>query len=158
MIAIMHSLKIDMVLGAFFAGIYIANFFEHKKELPHILHNIGFGFLVPIFFIYVGTTFELESILKPEILRDAFFILSMIFIVRIASAFISFKSELSNKEVLLFGLANSMPLTFLIAIATIAYESSLMAKNEYLSFVLAGMSSGIIMMIAINLILYFSKK
>ena len=158
LIAIMHSLKIDMVLGAFFAGIYIANFFEHKKELPHILHNIGFGFLVPIFFIYVGTTFELESILKPEILRDAFFILSMIFIVRIASAFISFKSELSNKEVLLFGLANSMPLTFLIAIATIAYESSLMAKNEYLSFVLAGMSSGIIMMIAINLILYFSKK
>ena len=158
LIAIMHSLKIDMVLGAFFAGIYIANFFEHKKELPHILHNIGFGFLVPIFFIYVGTTFELESILKPEILYDAFFILLMIVIVRIVSAFISFKSELSNKEVLLFGLANSMPLTFLIAIATIAYESSLMAKNEYLSFVLAGMSSGIIMMIVINLILYFSKK
>lgn len=158
LIAIMHSLNIDMVLGAFFAGIYIANFFEHKKELPHILHNIGFGFLVPIFFIYVGTTFELESIVDTNILKNAFFILLMIFIVRLGSSYLAFKSEFEHKEIVLFSLANSMPLTFLIAIATIAHDSLLISKEDYLSFVLAGMLSGIVMMILINIIIYLLNK
>ena len=51
MIATMQWLDIDMVLGAFIAGIFIANFFSHKKELPHQLSTFGFGFLVPLFFI-----------------------------------------------------------------------------------------------------------
>lgn len=34
LIAVMQWLEIDMALGAFMAGIFISNFFAHKKRLP----------------------------------------------------------------------------------------------------------------------------
>ncbi|MDQ1263933.1 MAG: hypothetical protein QG559_934 [Campylobacterota bacterium] len=146
LVAVMHILHIDMVLGAFFAGIFISNFFEHKKDLPHTLHKVGFGFLVPIFFIYVGTTLDLNLIFSGKILFSALLILAAIVFVRVLSSYLAYGSHLNPMETLLFALGNSMPLTFIIAIATIAYDAALITKNEYLSFVLAGMLSGIIIM------------
>lgn len=158
LIAIMHSLKIDMVLGAFFAGIFIANFFEHKKELPHTLHNVGFGFLIPIFFIYVGTTLDLNLIFATDIIENAFLILLALVFVRAISSFVAYRSYLSTKETFLLALGDSMPLTFLIAIATIAYEGSLISQNEYLSFILAGMLSGIIIMSLLKFLIFVIYK
>lgn len=159
LIAIMSILHIDMVLGAFFAGIYIANFFEHKKDLPHTLHKVGFGFLVPIFFVYVGTTMDLNIIFSVEILSNALLILGSIVFVRIVSSYIAYRSHLNFVETFLLALGDSMPLTFIIAIATIAYEATLISKNEYLSLIVAGMLSGIIIMSLLKfLIAYLYKK
>ena len=71
LIATMQWLEIDMVLGAFIAGIFISNFFAHKKELPHQLSMFGFGFLVPLFFIFVGTTLDLNLVFTTHILTHA---------------------------------------------------------------------------------------
>ncbi len=159
LISIMSILHIDMVLGAFFAGIYIANFFEHKKDLPHTLHKVGFGFLVPIFFIYVGTTMDLNIIFSAEILTHALLILSALVFVRVVSSYIAYRAHLSGMETLLLALGDSMPLTFIIAIATIAYEAALISKNEYLSLIVAGMLSGIIIMSLLKfLISYIYEK
>lgn len=160
LIAIMHLLRIDMVLGAFFAGIYIANFFEHKKELPHILHNIGFGFLVPLFFVYIGTTLDLDLIFSYEIITHALLILVALVTVRAISSFVAYRNYLKPKETFLLALGDSMPLTFLIAIATIAYEGDLISKNEYLSFILAGMLSGVLIMTILKFLIsqMYEKK
>ncbi len=146
LISIMSILHIDMVLGAFFAGIYIANFFKHKKDLPHTLHKVGFGFLVPIFFIYVGTTMDLNLIFSAEILKQALLILGALVFVRVVSSYIAYSSHLNPIETFLLALGDSMPLTFIIAIATIAYEATLITQNEYLSLIVAGMLSGVIIM------------
>jgi len=159
LISIMSILHIDMVLGAFFAGIYIANFFEHKKDLPHTLHKVGFGFLVPIFFIYVGTTMDLNIIFSAEILSHALLILTALVFVRVVSSYLAYSSHLNPTETFLLALGDSMPLTFIIAIATIAYEAALISKNEYLSLIVAGMLSGIIIMSLLKfLIAYLYEK
>ncbi len=158
LIAIMNILHIDMVLGAFFAGIYIANFFEHKKDLPHTLHKVGFGFLVPIFFIYVGTTMDLNLIFSAEILYHALLILSALIFVRVVSSYLAYSSHLDPVETFLLALGDSMPLTFIIAIATIAYEATLIAKNEYLSLIVAGMLSGVIIMSLIKFLISYIYK
>jgi Kef-type K+ transport system membrane component KefB len=159
LISIMSILHIDMVLGAFFAGIYIANFFEHKKDLPHTLHKVGFGFLVPIFFIYVGTTMDLTLIFSAEIMYHALLILCALVFVRVVSSYLAYSSHLNPLETFLLALGDSMPLTFIIAIATIAYEATLISKNEYLSLIVAGMLSGIIIMSLLKfLISYIYKK
>lgn len=145
-VSIMNILHIDMVLGAFFAGIFIANFFEHKKDLPHTLHQVGFGFLVPIFFIYVGTTLDLNLIFSTKILLNALIILGALITVRVISSYLAYSSHLNPIETFLLALGDSMPLTFIIAIATIGYEASLISKDEYLSFIVAGMLSGILIM------------
>ncbi len=159
LIAIMSILHIDMVLGAFFAGIYISNFFEHKKDLPHTLHKVGFGFLVPIFFIYVGTTMDLNIIFSAEILSHSLLILAALVFVRVVSSYLAYSSHLNPTETFLLALGDSMPLTFIIAIATIAYEAALISKNEYLSLIVAGMLSGIIIMSLLKfLIAYLYEK
>lgn len=156
--SIMHFFNIDMVLGAFFAGIFISNFFEHKTDLPHTLHKIGFGFLVPLFFIYVGTTLDFTLIFSFEILSNAILILLALVFVRTISSFAAYSSNLGAKETFLLALGDSMPLTFLIAIATIAYEGEQISQNEYLSFIVAGMLSGIIIMSLLKLIIHLTNK
>jgi Kef-type K+ transport system membrane component KefB len=158
LIAIMEILHIDKVLGAFFAGIYIANFFEHKKDLPHTLHKVGFGFLVPVFFIYVGTTMDLNLIFSTEILSHALLILSALVFVRVVSSYLAYSSHLNPVETLLLALGDSMPLTFIIAIATIAYEATLISKNEYLSLIVAGMLSGVIIMSLLKFLIAYIYK
>ena len=50
LIALMFYLKIDVVLGAFTAGLFLKIFFTKKEELFEKLSSVGFGFFVPIFF------------------------------------------------------------------------------------------------------------
>jgi len=71
MIAVMLYLHLEVVLGAFIAGVFITTFFEHNKELPHKLEHFGFGWLVPIFFVWIGTSFELKSLFLPNLITTA---------------------------------------------------------------------------------------
>ncbi len=153
LIAIMQYLHIDMVLGAFIAGVFIANFFEHKVELPHTLHRVGFGFLVPLFFIYVGTTLDINVLLTINILFEASLIVMAMVLARIVSSFVAYYRYLGARGTILFSLGDSMPLTFLIAIATIAISNNAISLDEYYAFVLAAIIEAIVIMIVIKSIL-----
>ena len=157
LIATMQWLEIDMVLGAVIAGIFITNFFGHKQELSHELSIFGFGFLVPAFFIYVGTTLDLNNIFSEEILSNALFIAGTMILIRILGSFLAYYKYLKFKGTLLFALAYSMPLTFLVAIATIALKNGSIGENEYTSFVVAALLEGIVIMVVIQLLLYLFK-
>ena len=158
LIAIMQYLHIDMVLGAFIAGVFIANFFEHKVELPHTLHRVGFGFLVPLFFIYVGTTLNLDVLFTEEIVNTALLIVLAMVSVRMISSFVAYFKYLGFRDTVLFSFGDSMPLTFLIAIATIAVNNNAISQNEYYAFILAAMIEAIFIMILIKVIMDRIKR
>jgi len=160
-VTIMGTLEIDMVLGAFFAGIYIANFFKHQTELPHTLHKIGFGFIVPLFFVYVGTTLDMRLIFSIDLLSQAFFIFAAMLFIRTMSAFVAYRGYLGNsKDTFLFALGDSMPITFIIAIATIAYEAQLLPQQEYFAFIIAAMFLGVTVMSVLKglIYLFYARK
>jgi Kef-type K+ transport system membrane component KefB len=62
LIAVMFSLELELALGSFIAGIAISAFFRHEQKLEEKISSIGFGFLIPIFFIHVGASFDLSSL------------------------------------------------------------------------------------------------
>jgi len=155
MIAVMLYLKIDVVLGAFLAGVFIATYFKHKKELPEKLSSFGFGFLVPIFFIHVGSTLALEAFTDTKILSMALFIACAIIGIRLISSFVAYSGYLGWKNTILFSLSDSMPLTFTVAIATLGYEAAAISHDEYYSFIVASMGSGILLMILIKILYNF---
>jgi Kef-type K+ transport system membrane component KefB len=159
MIAVMLYLKIDVVLGAFLAGMFIATYFKHKTELPEKLSSFGFGFLVPIFFIYVGSTLSLDAFTDVKILELAVFITSAIIGIRLVSSLVAYSGYLGLKDTILFSLSDSMPLTFLVAIATLGYQANAITHDEYYAFIVASMGSGIFLMVLIK-VLYtlFNKK
>jgi Kef-type K+ transport system membrane component KefB len=159
MIAMMLYLKIDVVLGAFLAGMFVSTYFKHKAELPEKLSSFGFGFLVPIFFIHVGSTLSLDAFTDFKILQNAFFIASAIIGIRLVSSLVAYGGYLGLKNTILFSLSDSMPLTFTVAIATLGYGANAITHDEYNAFIVASMGSGIFLMLLIK-ILYtlFNKK
>jgi len=152
MISIMLYLHLDVVLGAFVAGMFIKSFFEHNIELEHKLSPFGFGFLITIFFIHVGSTFKLQYLFNIEVLKITFIIISLMISLRLISSFIFYKI-LEKKEILLFTLSLSMPLTLLIATATLAYQAHSINLVHYNALILAAILEVLISMIGIKLII-----
>jgi len=152
MISIMLYLHLDMVLGAFVAGMFITSFFEHNVELEYKLSPFGFGFLITIFFIHVGSTFELKYLFDLNMLKITFIVLFLMLGSRIIVALIFIKL-MNLKEILLFALSLSMPLTLLIATATLAYQAKSIDLMHYNSFILASILEVLISMIGIKQVL-----
>ncbi len=151
LVAVMLYLHLELAFGAFIAGMFIPTFFPHKQDLPHRLASYGFGFLIPVFFIYIGSTFNLEFLLMEGLVTTALLITAAMIAMRVASALV-FKNILGYRSAILLGLSHSMPLTLLIAVATIAYHSSSIDKLHYFAFILAALFQVIIVTTLIKLI------
>ena len=151
MIALMLYLHLEVALGAFIAGSFVASFFHHNKDLPSKLEHFGFGWLVPIFFIWVGSTFDLFSLLIDNLLTTSLLIVFTMIIIRTLSSLVFIKYY-SFKTAMLIGLSHSMPLTLLIAVATLAYQNHSISEFYYMAFILASLLEVLISMILIKVI------
>jgi Kef-type K+ transport system membrane component KefB len=157
MIAMMLVLELEIAFGAFIAGVFIATFFEYKKDLPHKLSTFGFGFLVPIFFVYIGSTFDLKALFTDGLVLKALLITFSMILIRLLAS-LSLSKLLDVKEKVYFALSHSMPLTLLIAIATLAYHNNSINQFYYYAFILASLFEVIIVMIGIKLLHKFEAK
>ncbi|AII14063.2 Na+/H+ exchanger family protein [Campylobacter iguaniorum] len=156
-VAVMIYLNLEIAFGAFIAGSFIATFFDHKKDLPHKLGSFGFGFLVPTFFVYIGSTVDLRYIFVPGVLDNALLMLVFMTLIRVLASFILIK-KLGGYGSVLFGLSLSMPLTLLIATATIAYNAKNITQELYFAFILASLFEAIVSMVMIKIIFYFKNR
>lgn len=151
LIGAMLYLELELAFGAFLAGIFIPTFFEHKHELPEKLSSYGFGFLIPIFFIYIGSSFHLDALTIEGLISKAFIISIVMIIMRVIASLVFIK-ELGLKDSILMGLSHSMPLTLLIAMATLAFHANSIDELHYYAFILAALFQVIGVMVVIKLI------
>ncbi len=56
------------VIGAFLAGAVISLLFQEGAILEKKLYGIGYGFLVPLFFITLGITFNFDAMLESSVI------------------------------------------------------------------------------------------
>ena len=151
MIAVMLYLRLELALGAFIAGVAISAFFHHEKKLEEKMSSLGFGFLVPLFFIHVGASFDLASLKVDGVVSGALLITALMILSRILAA-VSLKPVSGAKNALLVALALSMPLTLLVAVATIGYETKLLDLLSYYQLILASIFEILIAMILIKVL------
>jgi Kef-type K+ transport system membrane component KefB len=143
-------LDLERVLGAFVAGMFIGSYFNHKADLPKKLSSLGFGFLTPIFFLYVGGTLDLRLVSQSSVATAAGLILLAMTAMRVLSSLIAFRGVFTAFEALRIGLSQSMPLTFLVAVATIGHNGGLLNENEYSAFILASMVEAVVIMLLVK--------
>ena len=136
LIAIMLYLKLELALGAFIAGVAISAFFHHEKQLEAKISSLGFGFLVPLFFIHVGASFDLRSLMEEGVVTGALLITVLMILARVLAAVV-LKQISGARDALLIALSLSMPLTLLVAVATIGYETKLLNMISYYQLILA---------------------
>ena len=157
LVGAMLYLHLELAFGAFLAGIFIPSFFEHKHELPEKLASFGFGFLIPIFFIHIGTSFHLDALFINGLVEKALVITIVMVLMRLIASFV-FVEELGILDALLMGLSHSMPLTLLIAMATLAYNANSIDQLHYYAFILAALFQVISVMIIIKVINILKSK
>ena len=159
MVVIVSLLHIEPALGAFLSGLIISNYFKYKKELHYKLNEFGFGFLIPLFFVYIGTTLDFKLIFADKsIVLHALEICAIMIIIRIIAASLVFNVYFKNtKSIFLFALSDAMPLTFLVAMATLGLSIKALQIEQYYSFVLSAMLEAVLFMIVIKIILYFTE-
>lgn len=157
MVAIMHHLHLEVALGGFIAGVFIATFFEHNKDLPHKLEHFGFGWLVPIFFVWVGTSFELKSLMIDNLISIALLITVAMIFLRVISSLL-FVKDIGLKGSILLAHSHAMPLTLVVAVATLAYHSNSISDFYYFALILASILEVIIVMTLIRIISKLSSN
>ncbi|WP_297431737.1 cation:proton antiporter [Sulfurimonas sp.] len=151
LVGAMLYLHLELALGSFLAGIFIPSFFQHKRELPEKLASFGFGFLIPIFFIHIGSSFHLDALFMNGLIKEALIITIVMILMRLIASVV-FLKELGITDTILFGLSHSMPLTLLIAMATLAYTAHSIDTLHYYAFILASLFQVINVMIIIKII------
>lgn len=151
LVGIMIYLKLELAFAAFIAGMFIPTFFQHKRELPEKLESFGFGFLVPLFFIYIGMTFDLKALMMDGMVQKALMVTFLMITIRLLAAQV-FTPTMGWRDSLRIGLSHAMPLTLLIAITSLAYESHSIDKLHYYALILASLFEVIIVMVAVKLL------
>ena len=151
LICAMLVLNLELAFGAFLAGIFIPTFFEHKQDLPDKLSSFGFGFLIPIFFIHIGSSFDLDALFMDGLLETALMITLMMTTMRVVASLVFIK-ELGVIDSILMGLSHSMPLTLLIAMATLAYHANSIDTMYYYALILAALFQVIGIMVVIKVL------
>jgi Kef-type K+ transport system membrane component KefB len=96
--------------------------FREKGILETKLTSLGFGFFVPIFFITVGTEFNLPAVLRIDILPLLVLFVVGSLLTKTAASLPLLARGLTLRETVGAGLLLGTPLTLLVVIARLGLE------------------------------------
>lgn len=150
-IALMIYFHLEVAFGVFLIGTFVKAFFIKKHELEEKLMSIGYGFLIPCFFVYIGSTFDLHLLFDVRLLKFAISLCLIMVLLRVFCSFI-FARTIGGLNCILFGLSQSMPLTLCIAFATLSLNAKLIDNIEYSAMILGALLEAIVCIGLINII------
>jgi Kef-type K+ transport system membrane component KefB len=132
----------EFVLGAFAAGLIVGLALQSPEGavVQTRLEGIGFGFLIPIYFVVTGMTFDLDSLLSASGLALAALFLALLLLTRGLSALLWLR-ELPARETLALSFFGATGLPLIVAIAGIGTERGAITPGVGASLVGAGMIS-----------------
>lgn len=138
------KLGLDVLLGAFAAGIVVSLFTQgHDREVVSSkLDAIGFGFLIPIFFIVSGTRFNLDILIHSPLtlLRVAIFLL-LLLVVRGLPVLFVYARDLRLEQRIPLALFSATGLPLIVVITTIGTSEGRMRPENAAALVGAGVLS-----------------
>ena len=87
----------------------------------------------------------------------ALLITGVMILIRLLSAVV-FYPQIGSRGVMLFAFSQAMPLTLMIAVATLAYSANSIDTAHYYSFVLASILEVVLVLLAIKMISIFKFR
>jgi len=137
-VGLSYALGVEPILGSFLAGTVFAFIFRHRGSLEQQLSGFSYGFLIPIFFINVGLSFELNVLMEPGVLLLSLELIGAAVVVKLLPPFLILR-RLPFREVLASGVLLSSRLSLVIAVATIGLNLGLMGAELHSSVILLAM-------------------
>lgn len=144
LVMVAAELGLDNLLGAFAAGMIarLALSPAQNEALSPRLEAIGFGFLIPIFFIVSGVNFDLDALLdSPSTMIRVPIFMGLMLVVRGLPAVFVYRGVLSRRERGALVLLQSTALPLLVVITEIGLREHRMTPANAAALVGAGMMS-----------------
>ena len=133
------------ILGAFAAGLLVRvielSGREPNRDFLAKLEGIGFGFLIPIFFISTGVAFQLKGLVAhPAALAEVpLFLLALLFVRGVPA--VLYVRAVGRRHAAAGGLLQATTLTFVIVATEIGLETGKLTQATAAALVAAGLLS-----------------
>ena len=141
------KLSLDVLLGAFAAGVVVRLFIkgEDSELITSKLEAIGFGFLIPIFFINSGIKFDLHALIHmPKVLLLVPMFTIIFLLTRSLPTWAFFRGAMTKVEARSLAILSATGLPIIVVITTLGVSEHRMKPQNAAALVAAGMLSVLI--------------
>jgi Kef-type K+ transport system membrane component KefB len=142
LVLIARDVGFDFVLGAFTAGLILGIVFDSPegRSVRMRLEGIGFGLLIPIYFVTTGLTFDLDGLLSVQGLAYGAMFLALLLVVHTASALL-WRRSLGTRRTASLALFTATGLPLIVATVGIGIGRGAIGTDVGASLIGAGMVS-----------------
>ncbi len=144
LVLVASSLSLEILLGAFAAGLIVRIAFteDQAEAMQPRLESIGFGFLIPVFFVVSGMQFHVRALFdSPSTLARVPIFLALFLVVRGLPALVVYVRTLSWRQRSAMVVLQSTALPLLVVITQIGLDTHHMLPVNATALVGAGMVS-----------------
>ncbi len=154
-----ESLGVELILGAFLAGILVGLFKSSEDEgLVHKLEAFGFGMFIPIFFIVTGANLNIDALISnPQSLIFLPGLLVISILVKLIPALL-LKSRIGWRSSIAAGFLLNTHLSIEVAIAVIGEQLGLITPATSAAIIVFAVLTVILMPIIFNIVQPKSQK
>ena len=143
LVGLANLLQLDFILGAFAAGMLV-RLMAHgggHRLLQTKMDALGFGFLIPIFFVVTGVRFELPALLHDSAaLQRVPLFVALLLVARGVPAAL-YRGVLDGRDRIALALYSATGLPLLVAITEVGLRKKVMLVDNAVALVAAGMIS-----------------
>jgi Kef-type K+ transport system membrane component KefB len=147
LVALASELGLDLLLGGFMAGLITRQALRglEVEVFESKLTAVGYGLLIPFFFVTSGMAFDLDGLLSSTsaLLKLPLF-LALFLVVRGTPAMLLYRSELDLRERAALAVFSAAALPLVVAITTLAVDAGHMRSTTAASLVGAAIVSTLV--------------
>ena len=150
-VAVAEHLGLETILGAFLAGAILNLVDRDTMTHPHFrlkLEAIGYGFVVPVFFVASGLRFDLDALLESPsaFLRIPLFLLALLVVRAVPAAL--YAPTVGRRSAVAAGLLQATSLPFLVTATQIGAALGEISPETSAALVSAGLLSVVVFPLA----------
>ncbi|UOD34673.1 cation:proton antiporter [Deferribacteraceae bacterium V6Fe1] len=143
-VALAAYLNIEIIIGSFIGGMLYATILKDNEDIREGFEMFGNGFLIPIFFIYVGLVFDINSLTNITTIIYAVSLSIGIFVVRLLASLVFVFADINLRSIIAIPLSTSFPLTLLVAFAEIGKATNILSVEMASAAILTSILTAII--------------
>jgi len=146
LVAVAGQLGLDILLGGFVAGMIVRAALRGRElaVFESKLTAVGFGFLIPFFFVASGIDFDLTALGSAEAIGKLLLFLALFLVVRGTPALLLYRKALDARGRLALAFFSATELPLVVAITTLATDAGEMRSSTAAGLVGAAMLSTLI--------------
>jgi len=134
----------EPILGSFLAGLVFSMVFKNKGVFEEKINAVGFGFLVPFFFVGVGASLDIRLLASFETVFLAVTLTLMVLVSNLYPILLARPLQLNLREAAGMSVLLSAPLSMIVVAGTLGEKMGLIDLETTGALVLTGLLASIV--------------